>query len=153
MGRGNSVLRKANDDVRDFVAGVRQVVVDDVSEAGSEGTLSCTHALSKKPLNGNDGLCVYLHAVGRNITATDTLTFKFYIEEKIGTNVFSEIYQSANYTVVTAGVTAGQVKRFEVDDTDEIIKHATHYSVASTSGIAIPTGGKGMLQVGKYLAV
>lgn len=153
MGRGFSALRKADDDVRDFVAGVRQEVVNTLDEAGSEETLECAHT-TKYPLNGLDEVNVYLFAKDENIVATDTLTFKFYIRETIGVSEeYSEIYQSSNYTVVTEGVTAGQVRKFTVDDSDDIIKNATHYSVATSAGIAIPANGAGKLQVGKSLAV
>lgn len=162
MGRGETTLRNG-DDVRDMVAGCRQEMVDVVCEAISEGTLEITPSLPSVSApegtgfyrtNGLDQLCVWLHAVAQNITATDTITFTFYRREVInGVVSFSEIYQAAKYTVVTTGVTAGQTKKFLVDDTDEIIQHATHYTVATSAGIAIPTGGAGKITVGKSLAV
>jgi hypothetical protein len=149
MGRSNDALRKANDSIRDFVALVNQEVIDVISEAIPTGTLSSTHT-TKRPLNGMNEINVYLCCTGANIVAVDTLTFKFYIREKInGVEKFNEIYQAANYTVLTTGVTADQVRKYSVTDSDSIIKSATHYSVASTAGIAMPALCYATLAVGK----
>lgn len=149
MGRSNDALRKANDSIRDFVALVNQEVIDVISEAIPTGMLSSTHT-TKRPLNGMNEINVYLCCTGANIVAVDTLTFKFYIREKInGVEKFNEIYQAANYTVLTTGVTADQVRKYSVTDTNGIIKSATHYSVASTAGIAMPALCYGVLSVGK----
>jgi len=146
-----------------MVAGCRQEMVDVVCDAASEETLAITPSLPSVSApngtgffrtNGLDQFCVWLHAVAQNIAATDTLTFTFYRREIVnGVVAFSEIYQAAKYTVVTTGVTAGQAKKFDVNDADEIIKHATHYTIATSAGIAIPTGGAGKITVGKSLAV
>ena len=149
--RGYDILVKGvgNDSVRDIVALTGQEVVDVLDRAAPTETVVATHDL-KLPLNGKNDLVVYLMCTGANIVATDTLTFKFYIRETInGVDSFTEIYQAANYTVTTAGVTAGQVKKFAVTDTDDIIKNATHYSVATTAGIAMPALCYGVLLVGK----
>lgn len=149
MGRSNDALRKANDSIRDFVALVNQEVIDVISEAIPTGTLLSTHT-TKRPLNGMNEINVYLCCTGANIVAVDTLTFKFYIREKInGVEKFNEIYQAANYTVLTTGVTADQVRKYSVTDSDSIIKSATHYSVASTAGIAMPALCYATLAVGK----
>jgi hypothetical protein len=138
---------------REMVAVTHQPVDILVSEAKDEGTIVASHA-NKYPLEGLNELKVMLIAKTENIVATDTLTFKFYKRQEVdGVTTFSEIYQSANYTVLTTGVTAGQCKIFTVDDADEIIKHATHFSVATTAGIAIPADGYGVMLVGKSLAV
>ena len=138
---------------RETVSVAHQPVDILVSEAKDEGTITASHT-NKYPLEGLNDLKVMLIAKEENIVATDTLTFKFYKRQDIdGITSFSEIYQTANYTVLTTGVTAGQCKVFTLDDTDEIIKYATHFSVATTAGIAIPADGYGVLLVGKYLAV
>lgn len=149
--RGYDILVKGvgNDSVRDIVALTGQEVVDVLDRAAPTETIATTHDL-KLPLNGKNELVAYVMCTGANIVATDTLTFKFYIRETInGVDSFNEIYQAANYTVTTAGVTAGQVKKFAVTDTDDIIKNATHYSVATTAGIAMPALCYGVLLVGK----
>ena len=149
MGRSNDALRKANDALRDFVALTNQEVVDVISEAIPTGTLSSAHS-TKRPLNGMNELNVYLACTGANIAAADTLTFKFYIAEEInGVRKFNEIYQAANYTVLTTGVTADQVRKYSVTDTDGIIKSATHYSFATTAGIAMPALCYGILSIGR----
>jgi hypothetical protein len=158
MGRPHDGIRQGydllvkgvgNDSVRDIVALTGQEVVDVLNRAAPTETIAATHDL-KLPLNGKNELAAYLMCTGANIVATDTLTFKFYIRETInGKDEFPEINQSANYTVTTAGVTAGQVKKFAVTDTDNIIKNATHYSVATSAGIEMPANCYGVLLVGK----
>ena len=162
MGRPHDGIRQGydllvkgvgNDSVRDIVALTGQEVVDVLDRAAPTETITATHDL-KLPLNGKNELAAYLMCTGANIVATDTLTFKFYIRETInGVDSFNEIYQAANYTVTTAGVTAGQVKKFAVTDTDNIIKNATHYSVAASAGIAMPANCYGVLLVGKNFDV
>ena len=138
---------------RETVSVAHQPVDILVNEAKDEGTIVASHA-NKYPLEGLNELKVMLFAKEENIVATDTLTFKFYKRQDIdGVTGFSEIYQAANYTVATAAVTAGQCKIFDVEDTDEIIKLATHFSLATNTGIAIPADGYGVLLVGKSLAV
>lgn len=138
---------------RGMVSVAHQPVDILVSEAKDEGTIVASHS-NKYPLEGLNELKVMLFAKEKNITATDTLTFKFYKRQDVdGVTGFSEIYQAANYTVATAAVTAGQCKIFTVDDTDEIIKLATHFSLVTSAGIAIAADGYGVLLVGKYLAV
>lgn len=138
---------------RDVVSVAYQPVDIVIDEAKDEGTIEASHT-DIYPLEGLNDLKVMLIAKAKNITATDTLTFKFYKRQAIdGVVSFSEIYQASNYTVVTEGVTAGQCKVFSVDDDDDIIKLATHFSVATTAGIAIPADGYGVMLVGKSLAV
>ena len=138
---------------RETVSVAHQPVDILISEAKDKGVITASHA-NKYPLEGLNDLKVMLIAKTKNIVATDTLTFKFYKRQDIdGKTEFLEINQSANYTVLTTGVTAGQCKVFTLEDTDEIIKYATHFSVATTAGIAIPADGFGVLLVGKYLAV
>lgn len=144
-----SVKGVGNDSVRDIVALTGQEVVDVLDRAAPTETITATHNL-KLPLNGKNELVAYLMCTGANIVATDTLTFKFYIREIInGVDSFNEIYQAANYTVLTTGVTADQVRKYSVTDSDGIIKSATHYSVATTAGIAMPALCYGVLLVGK----
>jgi hypothetical protein len=153
MGRSNDALRKANDGIRDFIAQVGQEVVDILATADPSESMSTAHT-DKYPLNGLNKLSVYLGCNGADIVDTDTLTFKFYIREAVNdVDSFLEINQTANYTVTTTGVTAGEIKRFEIEDTDDIIKNATHYSVASTGTIDTPANCYAVLFVGKYYNV
>jgi len=150
MGKHNDALRKANSSIRDLVSPVGQEVIDVVSKASPTESLATTHA-TRYPLNGLNKLNLYVACTGANIVATDTLTFKFYIRQVINdVDTHLEIDQIANYEVTTTGVTAGDIERYEVDDTDDIIKNATHYSVVTAAGIAMPATCYGVLIVGKY---
>lgn len=152
MGRSHDALRFENEAVRDIVTSVGQEVIDIISQKKPTETISSTHD-KKYALNGNTQLAVYLACTGANIAATDTLTFKFYVRQQInGIDKFLEIAQTSNYTVTTAGVTADKVSKIDLDDADDIIKNATHYSVATSAGIAMPANCHGVLFIGKHFA-
>jgi Ca2+-binding RTX toxin-like protein len=152
MGRSHDALRFENEAVRDIVTSVGQEVIDIISQKKPTETISSTHD-KKYALNGNTQLAVYLACTGANIAATDTLTFKFYVRQQVnGIDKFLEIAQTSNYTVTTAGVTADKVSKIDLDDADDIIKNATHYSVATSAGIAMPANCHGVLFIGKHFA-
>lgn len=146
MGRSNDALRRKDDGIRNLVAMVGQETINVIDRKAPTETITASHT-NKFSLEGMNKLYLYLGCTGANIVATDTFTFKFYIREAV--NVKNVDLEIGEITVTTTGVTADQIEKFEVEDPDDFVKNATHYSVASDAGIAMSADCYGVLIVGK----
>ena len=154
-----SAMRDGNNDGRNVVTAMAQEFKDEIGRSVSPATGSTELDVNTTNVGGTkyyqmlgcSEMFLFLSAIAENIADTATATFTFYRKDPT-TGTMIEIYQASKYTATTEAVTAGQCEFWEVSDSDDIFKKATHYSVSLGATITVPASGTAFLEVGKYQA-
>lgn len=137
-------IRKRGDELTQGVY-VKEQIMEDILGTGDDGADITVAHTSKYPTLGNSSITMWLHILGGNYTAGDTMELKLYKREELdGTVVYSTIGTfSADMPNIQAG-TAGYVG---FPGASALMSNATHYSVSGT--ITVPGTADARLVVEK----